>query len=52
MASDLRKIDAKELAKHTSEDDVWIVYKDKVYDVSKFYRTHPGGPDVIMEVAG
>ena len=31
---------------------MWIVYKGKVYDVSKFYPTHPGGPDVIMDVAG
>lgn len=31
---------------------MWVVVKGKVYDMSKFYKSHPGGPDVIMEYAG
>ena len=34
------------------EDDIWVLYNGKVYDLSKFYRNHPGGPDVIEENSG
>ena len=29
-----------------------MVVNGKVYDLSKFYRKHPGGPDTIFEFAG
>lgn len=28
---------------------MWVVINGKVYDLTKFYLTHPGGPDVILE---
>ncbi|XP_043071436.1 cytochrome b5 type B [Drosophila grimshawi] len=31
---------------------VWIIYKGNVYDVTDFIKDHPGGDDVILEVAG
>lgn len=37
---------------HNKEDDVWVVVKDKVYDLTNFYKTHPAGPDAILEFAG
>ncbi|KAL0830205.1 hypothetical protein ABMA28_003660 [Loxostege sticticalis] len=30
----------------------WIVYKDSVYDVTKYLSEHPAGGDVILEEAG
>ncbi len=55
----LRKITKEELRLHNvvgnganKKDDVWILYKGMVYDLSKFYRNHPGGPDIIEEYAG
>lgn len=33
-------------------DDVWVLVNGKVYDLSKFYRKHPGSPEVIEEFAG
>ena len=47
-----RKIYANELSNHTSEDDLWIVVNGNVYDLTNFYRKHPGGPDQILELAG
>lgn len=44
-----------EVAKHTSEDNggVWIVIKEKVFDVTDFMKLeHPGGIDVIDAFAG
>ncbi|VVC87806.1 unnamed protein product [Leptidea sinapis] len=31
---------------------VWLIYKDKVYDVTNYLVEHPGGDAVIMEEAG
>jgi hypothetical protein len=39
----LRVYTAKELQKHTSPDDCWLVIKGKVYDVSGWGQDHPGG---------
>ena len=50
--SQLREIAKSEVELHNKDDDVWVIYKDKVYDLSKFYDTHPGGPDSILEHAG
>jgi alkylation response protein AidB-like acyl-CoA dehydrogenase len=41
-----------EVAKHTSEDDVWFIIDSKVYDVSEFLDAHPGGEAVLRQVAG
>ena len=42
----------EELKLHNKEDDIWVLYKGNIYDLSKFYRNHPGGPDVVEENSG
>lgn len=42
----------EEVAKHTSSNDCWIIHKGKVYDVTKFLEQHPGGEEVLLDVAG
>ena len=37
---------------HNQKDDCWIVVSDKVYDITKFLSTHPGGVSILMTVAG
>lgn len=39
-------------ASGNTPDDIWVMVGGKVYDLSKFYKQHPGGPDVIEEYAG
>ena len=55
----IRKITREELKIHNRAsadgrlpDDVWVLVKDRVYDLSPFFRNHPGGPDVIEEFSG
>ncbi|XP_045520946.1 cytochrome b5-like [Pieris brassicae] len=31
---------------------VWIIYKDAVYDVTKYVAEHPGGPELVTDEAG
>ena len=47
-----RTISLKELQGHTSRNDCWMVIDGKVYDVTKFLQDHPGGEEVLLEVAG
>lgn len=50
--SDLKVYQMDEISKHNTTDDLWIVYNGLVYDVSKFIDEHPGGEEVVVDVAG
>ena len=41
-----------QIATHNTESDCWLRIHDKVYDVTKYLDTHPGGAEVIMDTAG
>ena len=40
-----------EIAKHNTKDDLWVYYKNKVYNVTKFVDEHPGGY-IILKAGG
>jgi len=46
------KYTLEEVSAHRHKDDAWIAVGDKVLDVTKWQHQHPGGADVLMEVAG
>ena len=37
----------EEVSKHNKEKDAWLVYKNKVYNVTKFIPKHPGALAII-----
>ena len=37
---------------HNKDSDVWVTYKNNVYDITKFINNHPGGKSKIMLAAG
>ncbi|EEH03778.1 L-lactate ferricytochrome c oxidoreductase [Histoplasma capsulatum G186AR] len=45
-------LDAAEVAKHNSADSCWVVLYGKVYDVTDFLQKHPGGAQIILQLAG
>lgn len=47
-----KEITWDEVKRHTGVHDRWIVIHDKVYDVTRFQRTHPGGARIIGHFAG
>jgi sulfite oxidase len=47
-----KKFKPEEVAKHNKSNDMWVSYKNKVYNVTDFVKYHPGGSDKIMEAAG
>jgi len=37
-----------DVATHNTKDDCWLAIHGKVYDVTEFIPTHPGGPAIIQ----
>ncbi|ELR12116.1 cytochrome b5 family protein [Acanthamoeba castellanii str. Neff] len=46
-----KKYSAADVAKHNKMEDLWTIYKGKVYDITSFVDEHPGG-DVLLQGAG
>ncbi|KAF7557699.1 hypothetical protein G7Z17_g393 [Cylindrodendrum hubeiense] len=42
----------KDVAKHSTKSDLYVVIDDKVYNLSAFIDEHPGGEEVMMDLAG
>jgi cytochrome b involved in lipid metabolism len=48
-----RDVPREELAAHDGKSaEPWIAVHGNVYNVTKFVRLHPGGADVLKQVAG
>ncbi|WPH04326.1 Hypothetical protein R9X50_00721500 [Acrodontium crateriforme] len=48
----VRKFTFDEIQQHRSAESTWVVLYGKVYDVTSFLPSHPGGTKVILELAG
>ncbi|KAF5606951.1 cytochrome b5 [Fusarium subglutinans] len=42
----------QDVAEHNTSSDIYMVVHDKVYDCTKFLDEHPGGEEVMLDVAG
>ncbi|KAL8417950.1 hypothetical protein RB594_001533 [Gaeumannomyces avenae] len=42
----------QDVAEHNTKKDLFMVIHDKVYDATKFIDEHPGGEEVMLDVAG
>lgn len=38
-----------EFKKHNTVNSVWIRVDDKVYDITDYISSHPGGPNIILK---
>ena len=50
--SDLKEFTIEEIKKHNKEDDLWVIYKGNIYDISYYVKDHPGGKSNILSAAG
>ncbi|KAK0544627.1 hypothetical protein OC846_005837 [Tilletia horrida] len=41
-----------EVKQHKSEDSVWVVVDNNVYDITEFLEEHPGGKKILISNAG
>ncbi|KAK4134891.1 cytochrome b5 [Trichocladium antarcticum] len=42
----------QDVAEHNTKKDLYVVIHDKIFDCSKFVDEHPGGEEVLLDVAG
>lgn len=49
---ELATFSREDVAKHNTKDDCWVIIHGGVYDVTKYLDEHPGGPEIIQDVAG
>ncbi|KAI0137577.1 Flavocytochrome c [Hypoxylon sp. NC0597] len=47
-----KEISMEEVAKHNKKDDLWVVVKGVVMDLTNWLDEHPGGPQAIMNFMG
>lgn len=41
-----------EISAHNTNKSTWLVIHNGIYDVTEFLNEHPGGEEVLLEVAG
>ncbi|SPJ10252.1 cytochrome b5-like heme/steroid binding protein, putative [Plasmodium sp. DRC-Itaito] len=47
-----KPITKEEVAKHNKKDDAWIIYENKVYEITHYLKHHPGGERILSRKAG
>ncbi|SCQ16169.1 cytochrome b5-like heme/steroid binding protein, putative [Plasmodium ovale] len=50
--SGVKTFTREEVSKHNKKNDAWVIYKNKVYNVTYYILYHPGGEDILLEQAG
>ena len=52
MSAELKEFTKADVKAHNQSNDCWIIYKNEVFDVTKFLASHPGGEETILEQGG
>ncbi|KAK4945450.1 hypothetical protein LTR10_015345 [Elasticomyces elasticus] len=47
-----QSLSSDEVKQHNTKKDLYLVIHDKVYNTSSFVDEHPGGEEVLLDVAG
>ncbi|RKL33502.1 hypothetical protein BFJ72_g10018 [Fusarium proliferatum] len=47
-----RRVSLDDLKQHNTASDCWIAVHSKVWDITHFINEHPGGPEVLLNLAG
>ncbi|KAH7019267.1 cytochrome b5-like heme/steroid binding domain-containing protein [Ilyonectria destructans] len=50
--AEVKEYTFQDVAEHNTKNDMFCVIHDKVYDCTKFLDEHPGGEEVMLDVAG
>ena len=48
----MKRFTIEEVREHNTRGDCWLVIENRVYDVTKWIRFHPGGELPILFMAG
>ncbi|GBC02435.1 hypothetical protein RclHR1_04620002 [Rhizophagus clarus] len=50
--SEIRKYTIEEVRLHKTRDDAWTVFNGKIYNITPYFKFHPGGEKELMRSAG
>jgi len=42
----------EEVLEHKTIHDCWIIIKNKVYNITNYLTIHPGGKNILLQIAG
>lgn len=45
-------LDMTEIIKHNKQTDCWMLISGKIYDITSFFGSHPGGNNVMISSCG
>lgn len=45
-------LNTAEIQKHSTQDDCWMIIDSKVYNLTTYLNSHPGGPGVMLPYCG
>ncbi|CAH0027285.1 unnamed protein product [Clonostachys rhizophaga] len=48
----VRQFTHKQVSTHNTESDLYVIIRGKVYDATAFAIEHPGGSDLLIDIAG
>eukprot|EP00457_Paulinella_chromatophora_P002742 gb/GEZN01002747.1/.p1 GENE.gb/GEZN01002747.1/~~gb/GEZN01002747.1/.p1 ORF type:complete len:526 (-),score=52.68 gb/GEZN01002747.1/:770-2347(-) len=48
----MKELTPTEVARHNVETDCWVIVEGKVYDVTSFLSSHPGGTKILLKQGG
>lgn len=48
----MRNLTLEQVSSHHTTQSLWVVYKDKVYDITSFLFDHPGGEELLLSHGG
>ncbi|OAL38637.1 hypothetical protein AYO20_01843 [Fonsecaea nubica] len=48
----MKEFSLAQVSQHARKGDLYMIYGDQVFDVTRFVEEHPGGEEVIMDCAG
>ncbi|KAK4034415.1 putative membrane bound hemo protein [Parachaetomium inaequale] len=47
-----KQLTYQDVAEHNTKKDLYVVIHDDIFDITKFVDEHPGGEEVLLDVAG
>ncbi|OQV03080.1 Cytochrome b5-like Heme/Steroid binding domain-containing protein [Cladophialophora immunda] len=48
----MKRFSLAQVSQHARKGDLYMIYGDQVYDVTRFVEEHPGGEEVILDCSG
>lgn len=41
-----------EVARHNDTKSCWVIFRDNIYDITRYISIHPGGPKILLDKGG